>query len=134
MKSKDLFGGGIFEPNMTPLVDVSLVLVVILLVATPMALQSSISVQQAKAGARAAEVKARVERLEVTVVSPESVLVNRRMVGRDRLRFLVVSALDSSATRSVDVRYRAGVAHGTFVGVLDDLKEAGALQIAVQGR
>ena len=33
---------GIFEPNMTPLIDVSLVLVVILMVATPMAFQSAI--------------------------------------------------------------------------------------------
>jgi biopolymer transport protein ExbD len=134
MKGKDLFGGGIFEPNMTPLVDVSLVLVIILLVATPMALQSSIDVQKAKSGARSAEVKARVERLEITVASPESVLVNRHMVGRDAMQAIVAAQLDSSATRSVDVRCRAGVAHGTFVGVLDDLKQAGALQIAVQGR
>ena len=34
---------GIYDPNLTPLIDVSLVLVVILLVATPMALQSGIA-------------------------------------------------------------------------------------------
>jgi biopolymer transport protein ExbD len=38
---------GIYEPNMTPLIDVSLVLVVILMVATPLALQSSIGVSRA---------------------------------------------------------------------------------------
>ena len=32
---------GIYETNLTPLIDVSLVLVVILLVATPLAFQSS---------------------------------------------------------------------------------------------
>ena len=45
----------IHEPNMTPLIDVCLVLVIILLVSTPMAFQSSIAVQRAsKAGQKAA--------------------------------------------------------------------------------
>jgi biopolymer transport protein ExbD len=38
---------GIHDPNLTPLIDVSLVLVVILLVATPFALQSGIGVARA---------------------------------------------------------------------------------------
>ena len=47
---------GIHEPNMTPLIDVSLVLVVILMVATPMAFQSGIAVQSAnRSGRRAPE-------------------------------------------------------------------------------
>jgi biopolymer transport protein ExbD len=44
---------GSYEPNMTPLIDVSLVLVVILMVATPLALQSSIGVSRAANGAKA---------------------------------------------------------------------------------
>src|SRR5262245_4669833 len=126
---------GIFEPNMTPLVDVSLVLVVILLVATPMALQSSITVQKAaSASAQQAAEKARTERVEVMVVSPESLVVNRQHVGREQLRATVQPLLDASSMRAVAVRCGDSVAHGTMVGVLDDLKMAGAAQIAVQGR
>jgi len=125
---------GIYDPNMTPLIDVSLVLVVILLVAAPMALQSSIAVQQSAASARAAAEKARLERVEVTVVSPESLVVNAKHVGRDELRGAIAPLLQESSTRHVAVRCRAGVTHGTFVGVLDELKECGAAQIAVQGR
>ena len=51
---------GIHEPNMTPLIDVMLVLVVILLVATPMAFQSSIGVSRAGASGHEAE-KARTD-------------------------------------------------------------------------
>ena len=135
MKGKQQGGAhGIYEPNMTPLVDVALVLVVILLVATPMALQSSISVQQSAANARAAEEKKRDERVEVMVVSADTVLVNRKPLLRGELRAFVGTCLDSSTTRSVAVHCREGVTHGTFVGVLDDLKDAGAAQIAVQGR
>src|SRR5258706_10022422 len=84
---------GIYEVNMTPLIDVSLVLVVILMVATPMALQSSIAVQKAAASARAAAEKARVERLEVTVLSPDSLIVNRSHVGRGHLKGVVAPLL-----------------------------------------
>jgi biopolymer transport protein ExbD len=125
---------GIYDPNMTPLIDVSLVLVVILLVATPMALQSSISVQKSAASAQQAAEKARVERVEITVVSPDSVIVNRQGMSRAQLAPTLVSLLQASTTRQVAVRCRPGVMHGTFVSVLDDVKECGAAQIAVQGR
>lgn len=125
---------GIYDPNMTPLIDVSLVLVVILMVATPMALQSSIMVQKSAASARADAQKARIERVEVTVVSPESLVVNRHTVERAQFRSTVAPLLAESSTRSVAVRCRKGVTHGTFVGVLDELKEMGADKIAVQGR
>jgi biopolymer transport protein ExbD len=125
---------GIYEPNMTPLIDVSLVLVVILLVATPMALQSSIRVQKTSSSTREAVEKTKVERIEVTVVSPDSLVVNREPVARAEMRQTVAPLLRDSATGAVAVRCRAGVTHGTVVGVLDELKELGAAQIAVQGR
>jgi len=125
---------GIYEPNMTPLIDVSLVLVVILLVATPMALQSSIMVQKAAKGGSGEAPKVRVERVEVTVASTDSLVVNRRPIARGEFQATVAPLLHESATRSVAVRCRPGVTHGTFVGVLDELKELGAASIAVQGR
>jgi len=125
---------GIYEPNMTPLIDVSLVLVVILMVATPMALQSSIQVQKTATSARTAAETSRQERVEVTVVSPESLTVNREPKARGELAVAVAPLLRASATRAVAVRCQAGVTHGTVVGVLDELKQLGAAQIAVQGR
>jgi biopolymer transport protein ExbD len=133
-REKSMQETGIYEPNMTPLIDVSLVLVVILLVATPMALQSSIAVQKAAAAARSAAEQARVERVEITVVSPDTLVVNRDRIGRHDLRSVVAPLLQQSATRQVAVRCQEGVTHGSFVGVLDEVKECGALQIAVQGR
>lgn len=124
---------GIFEPNMTPLIDVSLVLVVILLVATPMALQSSIMVQRTSTGKGLAP-NVRVERVEVTVTSSDSLIVNRRPIAREEFQATVAPLLHASATRSVAVRCRDGVTHGTFVEVLDELKQLGAANIAVQGR
>ena len=124
---------GIFEPNMTPLIDVSLVLVVILMVATPLAFQSSIAVQRAAQAARKAAIIADAERIEITIVSQEIVLVNRNQIPRSNLSALLKPLLQASPSKVVVVRCAEGVTHGLFVGVLDDAKACGASQIAVVG-
>ena len=127
-------GEGIYEPNMTPLIDVSLVLVVILMVATPMAFQSSIAVNAATSSGRAAAERARTERIELEVRTDGNVLVNQAVVPRDRLAAALRPLLESSATRLVVVRCDAGVTHGAFVSTVDEAKALGAAQIAVVGR
>jgi biopolymer transport protein TolR len=124
---------GINEPNMTPLIDVSLVLVVILLVATPMALQSGIAVQNAAKAGRAAKEAARTERIDIVIVSADSLIVNRQAVNRATLGQCLGPLLAQSATRTVVVRCAPTVPHGAFVSVLDQAKTLGAAQIAVLG-
>ena len=124
---------GIHEPNMVPLIDVSLVLVVILLVATPMALQSGIAVSRAASSGQRT-VPARTERIEVSILGADSILVNRLLVSRQTLGFRLRTLLQASATRQVVVRCADQVAHGDFVAVLDEAKAQGAAAIAVVGR
>ena len=124
---------GIHEPNMVPLIDVSLVLVVILLVATPMALQSGIAVSRAASSGQKAQ-PARTERIEVSILGPDSILVNKLLVPRAGLEFRLRSLLANSATRQVVVRCSDQVPHGDFVAVLDEAKSQGAAAIAVVGR
>ena len=124
---------GIHEPNMVPLIDVSLVLVVILLVATPMALQSGIAVSRAGSSGQKAQ-PARTERIEVSILGADSILVNRSPVARPALGARLQTLLAASATRQVVVRCADQVAHGDFVAVLDEAKAQGAAAIAVVGR
>ena len=121
------------EPNMVPLIDVSLVLVVILLVATPMALQSGISVSRAAASGRKAE-PVRTERVEVNILDGDHYIVNRSPVTRPELAERLRTLLAASATRQVVVRCSDTVAHGDFVSVLDEARAQGAAAIAVVGR
>ena len=123
---------GINEPNMTPLIDVSLVLVVILMVATPMAFQSSIAVSRAAESGQKA-LPARTEWIEVRVEAADRILVNRQEVAPDALGAVLEARLRDSATRRVVVRCADTVPHGTFVAVLDEAKSAGAAGIAVVG-
>ncbi len=134
MASTDLQNGkqpaGIFEVNLTPLIDVSLVLVVILMVAMPMILQTGIAVRNAggRAGTAAA---ARVERIEIAILSADSVRVNETLVARRNLRGALVPLLAASQNRLVVLECDERVPHGTFVEVLDTAKGSGAKQIAV---
>jgi biopolymer transport protein ExbD len=124
---------GIYEPNMTPLIDVSLVLVVILMVATPMAFQSSIAVRNAAATGKQAPELARTERIELAIHSDGTVGVNRMVVPREALTVTLRPLIEQSGTGIVVVRCEDGVTHGSFVGVLDEVKSLGAVQIAVVG-
>ncbi len=123
----------IHEPNMTPLIDVCLVLVIILLVSTPMAFQSSIAVQRAAKAGQKAAFTARSERVEITLVSPDVVVVNQSQIPRSSLSGLLKPLLEASATKLVVVRCGDGITHGSFVGVLDEAKACGAAHIAVVG-
>ena len=125
---------GIFDVNMTPLIDVSLVLVVILMVATPMAFQSSIAVRSAAATGQAATQVSDADWIEVTVVSEDTMLVNRALVTRATLEPAIGALVRTSPTRHVVVRCAERVSHGTFVAVLDAARRSGAAQIAVMGR
>jgi biopolymer transport protein ExbD len=118
---------------MTPLIDVSLVLVVTLMVATPMAFQSSIAVQRAAKSGQKADVMAKSERVEIQIVSADSITVNRALVPRDRMEGTLRPLLERSATRTVVIRCADSVPHGAFVGVLDEAKRCGAAEIAVVG-
>ena len=125
---------GIYDVNMTPLIDVSLVLVVILLVATPLAFQSSIALKTASASARTAAVSTHTERVELVLHANGDVDVNRETVSRADLGTRLDAALAASASHLVVVRCEPGVTHGEFVSAVDQARAHGAQQIAVVGR
>ena len=123
---------GIYEPNMTPLIDVSLVLVVILMVATPLAFQSGIAINAAaRSGHNAAKVQE--VRIELTISADGTVIVNRQRVPRAELASQLGPLLASSQSHTVIVRCDDSVAHGDFVSVLDEARALGATHVAVVG-
>jgi len=119
------------EVNMTPLIDVSLVLVVMLILATPLAFESRIDVKGAAKTGQQAEVEKKSERIEIIVESEETVRVNETVVNRAALQSALIPLLQASVDRGVFIGCQAGVTNGTFVDVLDQAKQSGATEIAV---
>ena len=119
------------EVNMVPLIDVSLVLVVMLILATPLAFESRIDVSSAAKTGKKADVEQKSERIEIVVESDETVRVNQTPVNRAALASALAPLLASSVDRGVYVGCEPGVSHGAFVDVLDQAKQVGATEIAV---
>lgn len=122
------------DVNVTPLIDVSLVLVVMLLLTTPLAFESSIDVRNAAEAAKKAKEQERDPRVEIVLVSDDAVRVNRATVARAELAGTLRPLIEASEQRSVVVSCRDGVTHGAFVDVLDQAKMCGAGEIAVVAR
>lgn len=125
---------GIFEPNMTPLIDVSLVLVVILMVATPLAFQSAIAVRTASSAGRASAVKSDADRIEVGVANDGAITVDGTAIPRESVETAIAARLGGSKSRMVVVHVAPDAPHGYMVGVLDDARSAGAAEIALAER
>jgi biopolymer transport protein TolR len=123
-----------FEVNMTPLIDVALVLVVILLLATPLAFESSIMVRKSEQTASKADKKNDDDRIELRVMSADLVRVNRVDVARQDLVNTLKPLVEVETRPIVVIACEDGVSHGTFVDVLDRAKMAGAAEIAVTGK
>ena len=125
---------GNYEINLTPLIDVSLVLVVMLLLLTPLAFESSIAVRKAASSAKQSVKREKEERVELHVVSEDSVIVNRTLVARAELSEVLGPILKDKVQRRVVINCADQVSHGAFVNVLDQAKLCGAGEIAVLGR
>jgi len=110
------------------------VLVVMLLLATPLAFEASIGVRNAGARAKKAKQEEKHELIQITVGSEDSVKVNRQIIPWQKLAVTLQPLLERSATRQVMLSCAGGVSHGTFVDVLDVAKYSGAEEIAVVGR
>ncbi len=127
-------GGGTnpnHEVNMVPLIDVSLVLVVMLLLATPLAFESRIDVANASKTGQEAPKTDKSERIEIEILSAEQLRVNRIPVTYAELGGVLTPLIANSADRGVLITCQKDVPHGSFVHVLDVTKQCGTAEISV---
>jgi len=130
----------ISDVNVVPLADVSLVLLIILLVLSPMAAQSMLKVQTAAAKAEAvmptqAEVLTQRESEAVIVlgVSQAGFLIDGRLMSdaAELTRHLKLK-LSARDDRKVFVSPELEVAHGTVIAALEAVQDAGGTVALVQ--
>jgi biopolymer transport protein ExbD len=119
------------QVNLTPLIDVSLVLVVILLLATPLAFESSLGLRRTRTDDKQVSEEALPTRVSLDIISDTEVKVNDVVVPLKNLPTVIAPLLAAAASRDVAVRCADRVSHGTFVQVLDITKLCGATGIAV---
>ena len=119
--------------NVTPIIDVALVLVIILLVTAPMLSVADLPVDLPAAHTREAEDERNVS---VTLSSTGHVAVDEEVVERSALRDKLAARLAKSGNDNVLVVVRAdsGAPYGAVRQVLADARAAGAKRLAIATR
>lgn len=120
--------------NVTPIIDVALTLVIILLITAPMISAAKLEVVLPPAGTRDAEDAGFVS---ITVSRAGEIAVDEQLVpGTAALATVLRARLDgrAGAERYVVVRADAGVRHGLVREVLDAAKEGGASRLGMATR
>lgn len=108
--------------NVTPLVDVILVLLIIFMVTAPM-LQMGIDVNLPRVKAKSVDVGE--EKLILTIKSNEEIFINRYKASLDDLKLKLENIFESRIDREIFMRADEKVPYGFVVKVMSEVRKAG---------
>lgn len=120
----------ITDINLTPLVDVSLVLVIIFMAVAPFAVVAGIKVLQSKAGASQGKTSA-TENVQIVLKENGALTINGRRADFATLLASLQEALARSKEKMVVLTADGGNRVGQVVEILDTSKQAGAVKLAI---
>ncbi len=117
--------------NVTPMVDVMLVLLIIFMVITPM-LQKGVSVNLAKTDNPTKMPEAdREDSLIVAIMRDGKIYLNSDVVTPETLTDTVKDRLANKADKRIFVKADGGAKYGDVVSVVDDVRSAGVDQLGL---
>jgi biopolymer transport protein TolR len=114
--------------NVTPFVDVMLVLLIIFMVAAPMMVQG-VNVSLPEAAAR--QLPSREDQLVISIDKDNQVYINDYNVALDFLQEKLAKILKGREDREVFLRADKGISYGTVVRVMSELKGAGVEKLGM---
>ncbi|MEI7482359.1 MAG: biopolymer transporter ExbD [Elusimicrobiota bacterium] len=120
----------ITDINVTPLVDVSLVLVIIFMAVAPFAVQSGIKVLQSKSSAQVGKVSAS-ESIQVKLTLNGVIKLNGAEVSMLDFPARIAQAILASKDKFVIIKADDGNKVGEVVTMMDTAKQSGALKMAL---
>jgi biopolymer transport protein ExbD/biopolymer transport protein TolR len=117
--------------NVTPMVDVMLVLLIIFMVITPM-LQKGVSVTLAKTDNPIKMPEAdKEDAMIVAIMRDGKIYFNSDVVTADALTDKVKDRLANTSNKRIFVKADAGAKYGDVVAVVDDVRSAGVDQLGL---
>ncbi|MFP3999103.1 MAG: protein TolR [Desulfosalsimonas sp.] len=115
--------------NVTPFVDVMLVLLIIFMVAAPMMVQGvGVSLPETKT---ADQLDAEQEPLVISINKDSKVLINDNEVGTDMLGEKLERIFENRASREVFLKADKSVPYGRVVMVMSEIKSSGVEKLGV---
>ncbi len=117
--------GAVSDINVTPMVDVMLVLLIIFMVITPM-LQKGVSVDMAKAtNTRDMQDADKEDAVVLAITRDGKIYLGSDTIAPDQITTEVKDRLSSKLDKTVYVKSDARTKYGVVVGVVDDVRAAG---------
>ncbi len=120
--------GTLSQINVTPLVDVMLVLLVIFMVTAPM-MQQGVQVNLPKAEAKS--LAAKEETLVVSIEKSGKISINTTEVAGDQLKDKLTAMLAGKAKREVFLKADSAVPYGEVVKIMAQIKGAGVERLGM---
>lgn len=118
------------EINVTPLVDVMLVLLIIFMVTAPM-MQEGVSVELPEAKGAPLDKEHQKEEIVIAVSGKGNIFVNEVPVAETDLVEKIKAATQGTPTREVYLRADKTVPYGTVVRIMGALKNAGVANLGM---
>ena len=116
------------EINVTPFVDVMLVLLIIFMVTAPMMLQG-IDVNLPKAEAKQVEVKE--EELVLTIGEGNKIFLNKQLIGIDSLGGKLRELIQKRGSKDLYLRADQKIPYGFVIKVMAEAKKAGVERLGM---
>ena len=120
----------ITDINVTPLVDVALVLVIIFMAVSPFMLQAGLQVSESKAGAATGKASLD-ENVQVSLAEDGRIVVNGEEVSLPDLKSKLKEAIPKSKDGLVTLQAEKANRVGQVVEILDIAKQSGARKVAI---
>ena len=126
-RGRGRFGPSLSDINVTPLVDVILVLLIIFMVTAPMMTRGiDVRLPKTESGSDATE-----QRLVVSIDSDNTVYLNDRPVNVNLLTDRLKTEIKSTGIDFVFLRADQAVPYGRVMVVMDQIKKAGADRVGM---
>lgn len=116
------------EINVTPLVDVMLVLLVVFMITAPM-MQQGIDIQLPKTAT--AGIETRSDPLVITIKANQNILINDTKVSMDSLKDKLKGIFKTRADKQVYIKADKKVDYGVVAEVIADVKAAGIQNVGL---
>jgi biopolymer transport protein ExbD len=133
-KHAEAFAPPITDINVTPLVDICLVLVIIFLVFAPLMYLSGITVTRAKASKNQEQYDPTELKVGVYLRGDGKIILNEKEISEDNLPYLIEQLLLRSLNRTVTISADPNVKHGKVVWLLDLARQKGAVTLCILKR
>ncbi len=118
------------EINVTPLVDVMLVLLIIFMVTAPM-LQEGVSVELPQAKGTPLEKVQQNNEIIISVSGNGDIFVNEKKTTESQLAELILQLTKDKPNREVFLRADKNVSYGAVVRIMGNLKNAGVTNLGM---